>query len=101
LWSYIFFILTIVELFFILTIVELFFILTIVELLHRATTKFFCHILSQTKKKKKFHSLALALALTLTLTVTLLPDHSAIYKALLTTAVHYAIFNAPTLHNVL
>ena len=37
----------------IMTIVELFFKLTIVELLHRATTKSFCHILTQTKKKGK------------------------------------------------
>ena len=51
--------------------------ITIVELLHHARTKSFCHISTQTKKKRteKFHSLALALALTLT--VTLRPDHSA------------------------
>ena len=68
-------IMTIVELFSIMTIVELFSIMTIVELLHHARTKFFCHILTQTKEKEKFHSLALALPLTLT--VILYPDHSA------------------------
>ena len=58
----------------IMTIVELLFMLTIVELLHHATTKVFCHTLTQRKKKKgKTHSLALAL----TLTLSLRPDHSA------------------------
>ena len=48
-------------------------IMTVVELLHRARTKLFCHILTQTKRDKS-HSLALAL--TLILTVTQRPDHS-------------------------
>ena len=42
------------------------------------------------KIRKLFHSLALALALTLTLTVNT-------YEPLLTTAVHYTVFNMPTI----
>jgi len=73
-------------------------IMAIVELLHRGRTKLFCHIFNTDKKRREnFHSLALALALTLT--VKLRPDHSAT-KALLMTAVHCAIFNATTLHNL-
>ena len=38
----------------IMTIVELSFIMTVVELLHRSRTKSFCHILTQTKKRRAF-----------------------------------------------
>ena len=62
--------------------------MTIVELLHHARTKSFCHILTQTKKQEGKNSIPPSPN----------PNCNTMswpfgYKALLTTAVHSAIFN--------
>jgi len=70
-------------------------IMTIVELFSR--TKSFCHILTQDKKKKKGKFPFPGPSPNPNCNTTPWPFD---YKALLTTAVHCAIFNAPTLHDV-